>query len=74
VGEAKQVRVVSRVMTVRELSEYLGVHRTTIYKLLRKGDLPAFRIGSDWRFNAEDVDRWCVERNINPSGEIVRPY
>jgi excisionase family DNA binding protein len=66
VGEAK--RVVSKVMTVRELSEYFGVHRATIYKLLRKGELPAFRIGTDWRFNAEDVDRLCVGRNINLGG------
>jgi len=58
-----------RVMTVRDLSKYLRVHPSTIYKLLRIGDLPAFRIGSDWRFNAEVIDRWCLERNMKaPDG------
>ncbi len=53
-----------RVMTVKELSEYLRVHPSTIYKLLRRGELPGFRIGTDWRFNAEVIDRWCLERNL----------
>jgi excisionase family DNA binding protein len=52
-----------RVMTVKELSAYLRVHPSTIYKLLRRGELPGFRIGTDWRFNAEAIDRWCMERN-----------
>jgi excisionase family DNA binding protein len=41
----------ARILTVSELSEYLHVHRTTIYRMLREGNLPGFRIGSDWRFN-----------------------
>jgi excisionase family DNA binding protein len=58
-----------RVMTVRELSAYLRVHPSTIYKLLRRGELPGFRIGTDWRFNAEVIDRWCLERNMKPAEE-----
>ena len=58
-----------RVMTVKDLSEYLRVHSSTVYKLLRRGEVPAFRIGSDWRFNAEVIDRWCLERNMKaPDG------
>jgi len=58
-----------RVMTVRDLSAYLRVHPSTIYKLLRRGELPGFRIGTDWRFNAEVIDRWCLERNMKPGEE-----
>lgn len=58
-----------RVMTVKELSVYLRVHPSTIYKLLHRGELPAFRIGTDWRFNLETIDRWCLDRNMKPSGE-----
>ena len=61
-----------RVMTVRELSAYLRVHPSTIYKLLRRGELPGFRIGTDWRFNAEVIDRWCLERNMKPAEEAMR--
>ena len=56
-----------RVLTVKELSDYLRIHPSTVYKLLRSGDLPGFRIGTDWRFNAEVIDRWCLERNMKAS-------
>jgi excisionase family DNA binding protein len=44
-----------RVLTVRELAGYLRVHQTTVYRLLREQKLPAFRVGSDWRFNREAI-------------------
>jgi excisionase family DNA binding protein len=47
-----------KVMTVREVSAYLRVHRNTIYRLLRRNQIPAFHIGGDWRFNIEEIDRW----------------
>ena len=48
----------SKVMTVRELSAYLHVHPSAVYRLLKRQQIPAFRIGSDWRFNVEAIDRW----------------
>jgi len=52
----------TKVMTVRDVSAYLHVHPTTIYRLLKKKKIPAFHIGSDWRFNIEDIDRWRLEQ------------
>jgi excisionase family DNA binding protein len=54
-------------MTVKELSEYLRVHPSTIYKLLRRRELPGFRVGSDWRFHTEAIDHWCLDRNVKPN-------
>jgi excisionase family DNA binding protein len=45
-------------MTVREVSAYLRVHPSTIYRLLKRRQIPAFQVGSDWRFNIEMIDRW----------------
>jgi excisionase family DNA binding protein len=49
----------STILTVQELSEYLRVHPTTIYRLLRTKQIPGFRVGSDWRFDIDRIDRWC---------------
>jgi excisionase family DNA binding protein len=50
------------VMTVREVSAYLRVHPSTIYKLLKHNRIPAFQVGSDWRFNIETVDSWRLKQ------------
>ena len=55
---AQSISQPAKVLTVREVSEYLRVHPSTIYRLLRQRQLPAFRVGSDWRFNVEAIDRW----------------
>jgi excisionase family DNA binding protein len=47
-----------KVLTVQEVSTYLRVHPSTIYRMLKKGLLPAFRVGSDWRFTVEAIDKW----------------
>jgi excisionase family DNA binding protein len=49
-------------MTVREVSAYLKVHPTTVYRLLKHNQIPAFYVGSDWRFNIESIDRWRLRR------------
>jgi len=49
-------------MTVREVSAYLQVHPSTIYRMLRHKQIPAFHVGCDWRFNIETIDNWCLEK------------
>ena len=51
-----------KIMTVRELASYLHVHPATIYRLLKERKIPAFHVGSDWRFNAEAIDRWVLKQ------------
>jgi excisionase family DNA binding protein len=52
----------ARVMTVNELADFLRVHRSTVYRLLKTNSLPAFRVGSDWRFNTETVNEWMQRK------------
>jgi excisionase family DNA binding protein len=46
------------VLTVKEAADYLHVHQSTIYRMLKRSQLQAFRVGSDWRLNVETIDRW----------------
>ncbi|MBF6568172.1 MAG: helix-turn-helix domain-containing protein [Candidatus Binataceae bacterium] len=66
---AQSANLQAKVLTVREVSEYLRVHPSTIYRLLRQRQLPAFRVGSDWRFNVEAIDRWRAE--MEESGKPI---
>jgi excisionase family DNA binding protein len=49
------------ILTVSEVSRYLRIHRTTLYRLLRKHQVAAFKIGNDWRITSEAMDRWLKE-------------
>jgi excisionase family DNA binding protein len=59
-------------MTVREVSELLRCHHTTVYRLIRKRQIPCFLVGSDWRFNRAALDEWrraqeqTTQRNLEP--------
>ncbi len=54
----------AKVMTVKEVSDYLHVHPSTIYRLIKRRQIPAFRIGSDWRFNVETIDKWRTQKEM----------
>lgn len=49
------------VMKLDEVARYLRVHRSTVFRLLKRKDLPGFKMGSDWRFNLESIDHWLEE-------------
>ena len=61
----------SRVLTVQEVSSYLRVHPSTIYRMLKKNQLPAFRVGSDWRFTVDALDRWRSQ--VEANGQVPPP-
>jgi excisionase family DNA binding protein len=46
------------ILTITELSAHLRVHPTTIYRLLREGRIPGFRVGSAWRFSRAAIEVW----------------
>jgi excisionase family DNA binding protein len=50
------------IMTLQEIADYLRVTRSTIHRLLKRNQIPAFRIGRHWRFNVEEIDNWCSSR------------
>ena len=57
--------MVATVMTLEEVAEFLRVHASTIYRLLKKGSIPAFKLGGEWRFNKESIEQWVSEREAS---------
>jgi excisionase family DNA binding protein len=45
-------------LTTEEVLEYLQVTQRTVYRLIKAGRIPAVRVGRQWRFRKQDVDRW----------------
>lgn len=59
-------------MTVKELSSYLKLSEMMIYKLAQRGEIPAAKVGSAWRFSQDEIDRWLL-RGTRTSSEIAGP-
>lgn len=53
-----------QVMDIKELSEYLGIGKSTIYNLIRQKKIPASKIGKQYRFSKEIVDSWLKDKII----------
>jgi len=56
------MRLESKFITLGELAIYLHVHRSTLYRHLKRGQLPGFKIGGDWRFDVEAIDQWRMQQ------------
>ena len=48
----------AEVLTIEELSIYLKIPRSTLYKIVREGKVPGQKVGRHWRFHKEAIDRW----------------
>ena len=52
----------SQIMTPKEAAKYLGFHLVTVYRLLKKNEVPATKIGGQWRFKKDVLDAWLLNR------------
>ena len=51
------------VLTITELSTYLKVSKSTLYKLAQEGKVPGQKVGRHWRFHREVIDQWLGTAN-----------
>ena len=51
------------ILTIVELSAYLKISRSTLYKLVGEGKIPSQKVGRHWRFRKVAIDRWLEETN-----------
>lgn len=52
----------SNILTVHEVTEYLRLAESTVYRLAQEGEIPDRKIGGTWRFSKNGLDRWLRER------------
>jgi excisionase family DNA binding protein len=47
-------------LTARQVQTMFGVDRSTVYRMAEDGRLPAIKIGRQWRFRPEEIERLLV--------------
>ncbi len=58
-------------LTTEEVLRLLRVNARTVYRLIRDGDLPAVRVGRQWRIRRRDLDRFIAAQRIAVSWPIA---
>ncbi len=48
-------------MTLHEVAQFLRCHESTVYRLTKRGEIPAFRLGSEWRFLRSKIEQWIAK-------------
>lgn len=48
----------NKLMTVKQLAEYLQFSDDKIYDMAKKGEIPSVKIRQQWRFDRNDIDEW----------------
>lgn len=50
------------IITIEEVAQYLRVSERTVYDWAQKGEIPAGKIGTVWRFKKDEIERWVSDR------------
>lgn len=58
-----------KIMTTKELAEYIKLNEKTVIKLAQNGDLPGKKIGNQWRFHLMAIDNYLQGNIIESSDE-----
>ena len=64
------------ILTIDEVAKYLRVSERTVYEWAQKGEIPAGKIGTAWRFKKSDLEKWVNEHlsfnKLIPRSEIIQ--
>jgi len=50
-------------LTLEQIAEYLQMSTSSIYKMAQAGKIPAYKVGRQWRFKKEEIDKWVEKQN-----------
>jgi excisionase family DNA binding protein len=53
-----------RLLTVSEVAATMRVSNMTVYRLIKSGQLPAIRVGKNFRIRESDVDKYLAQRSV----------
>ncbi|MBP3709379.1 MAG: PTS sugar transporter subunit IIA [Treponema sp.] len=62
------------ILTIDEVADYLRVSDRTVYDWAQRGEIPAGKIGTVWRFKKSEIEKWVNMRlaaSANETGDMV---
>ena len=59
------------ILTIPEVAELLRIAEKTVYTLAQRGEVPAFKVGGQWRFSRGAIQAWIDNRTR--AGDAAAP-
>ena len=56
-----------------QVAKYLGFAERTVLLWAQQGKIPAFKLGSVWRFRKAELDKWMEGTRSGPSFDDIEP-
>jgi excisionase family DNA binding protein len=63
---------IDEIMNIKEVSGYLKIPISTVYKLAQSGKVPAVKVGKHWRFMKKDLDQLFDQTQGNHIDSLVK--
>ncbi len=54
--------IMDKWLTLKQIAEYLQMSESSIYKMAQAGKIPAYKVGRQWRFKKEEIDKWVEKK------------
>ena len=61
------------ILTIEEVAKFLRVSERTVYDWAQKGEIPAGKIGTVWRFKKSEIEKWVNEKLSGPAKQSESP-
>ena len=55
---------INTILTIKEAAQYLKMDKITVYKLVQRNEIPAIRLGKQWRLRREKIEEWMKEKEV----------
>ena len=55
--------MLEQLLNLEQVAEYLNVDKFTVYRLLAEKELPAFKVGNQWRFKRKLIENWLAKHS-----------
>jgi excisionase family DNA binding protein len=58
-----------KLMTVKEVADYLRLDEHTVYRMARKGEIPAYKVARQWRFKKNALEKWLERQSLQKNSK-----
>ncbi len=66
--------VISDIMTLEEVAEYLKLKPQTIYTWAQEKKIPAAKLGKEWRFKKSIIDEWYLQHIDEKFSDFINEW